>query len=196
MSIKTKVKEHFTSNPLKGHLERIPIKSHRDFSPQNTVGNESSKDIQLGHGLNFRKFTLEDLDECAILFKEVFSAGPWYDEWVSLDQSRNYLGELVENPVFKGFVMCEGSKIVAVCLGHRRSWWRGKEFFLDELFVENSSQGRGIGSKTVNDLLKVLFEEKYNRVILLTNKGIPAEVFYLKKGFYNNEKRTVMVLEM
>lgn len=67
---------------------------------------------------------------------------------------------------------------------------------MDELFVENERQGNGIGGATVNLLFKVLREEGYTRVILLTNKGIPAETFYLKNGFYNNENRAVMVREL
>ncbi len=101
--------------------------------------------------------------------------------------------ELIENPVFEGFLMCEDSKIVAVCLGHRRSWWMGKEFIMDEFFVETGRQGNGIGTKTVKSLVDILQEEGYTRLTLLTNRNIPAEIFYLKNGFYNNEKRTVMV---
>jgi aminoglycoside 6'-N-acetyltransferase I len=196
MSIKSSVKEHFTSNPLKDHFEGSSLKSHWDYFFQDESGNEISQEFKFHNELNFRKFTRQDLDECALLFKKVFSADPWYDEWGSWEQSRKYLKELVENPVFEGFVMGENSKIVAVCLGHQRSWWRGKEFFVDELFVENERQGNGIGGETVNLLFKVLREAGYTRVILLTNKGIPAETFYLKNGFYNNENRTVMVKEL
>ena len=148
------------------------------------------------NGLNIRRFTLGDLDKCAELFKKVFSADPWYDNWVSWNQARNYLNELIENPVFEGFVVFEGSDIVAVCLGHRRSWWMGKEFFVDEFFVENEKQGNGIGTKTLDIITNNLAEEGYTRLTLLTNKKIPAEDFYLKNGFYNNPKRTVMVKEL
>lgn len=196
MSIKSSVKEHFTSNPLKDHFEGSSLKSHWDYFFQDESGNEISQEFKFHNELNFRKFTRQDLDECALLFKKVFSDAPWYDEWVSWEQSRKYLKELVENPVFEGFVRSENSKIVAVCLGHQRSWWRGKEFFVDEFFVENGRQGNGIGGETANLLFKVLREEGYTRVILLTNKGIPAETFYLKNGFYNNENRTVMVKEL
>ena len=69
----------------------------------------------------------------------------------------------------------------------------GKEFFVDEFFVETGRQGNGIGTKTVDFLVDILREEGYVRLTLLTNKNIPAETFYLKNGFYSNEKRTVMV---
>jgi len=208
MSIKTSIKEHLTSN-FRGHRENISLKNHWDYFFQDNTENANltqfqldnsknanSTQLQLNNPLDFRRFSGEDLDECAELFKNVFSDDPWYDEWVSLDQSRNYLKELVANPVFEGFVIRDNSKMVAVCLGHRRSWWAGKEFFVDEFFVENGMQGNGIGSNTMDYLVKTLIEEGYVRITILTNKKIPAEIFYLKNGFYNNEKRTVMVREL
>jgi GNAT superfamily N-acetyltransferase len=204
MSIKTSIKEHFTNNHLNllTHFENESLKSHcdyffqdnRDFVLSNQIHLEGDPNFK--RDLSFRRFNGGDLDECVILFKNVFSADPWYDEWASLDQSRTYLKELIENPVFEGFVMCEDYKIVAACLGHRRSWWLGKEFFVDEFFVENGRQGNGIGTKTVDFLVNTLREDGYVRLTLLTNKNIPAETFYLKNGFYNNEKRTVMVKEL
>jgi aminoglycoside 6'-N-acetyltransferase I len=205
MSIKTSIKEHFTNNHMniRNHFENAPsFKSHWDYLFQDNLElalsnqNYLEGDSNLKRDLDFRRFNWGDLDECAELFKNVFSADPWFDEWVSMDQSRNYLKELVENPVFEGFLMCEDSKIVAVCLGHRRSWWMGKEFFVDEFFVENGRQGNGIGTRAVDLLVKTLQEDEYTRLTLLTNKNIPAETFYLKNGFYNNEKRTVMVKEL
>ncbi|EKF86746.1 GNAT family N-acetyltransferase [Methanobacterium formicicum] len=200
MSIKTSIREHFTNNHLNliNHFENASFKNHWDYFFQDNPELYSNQNYfedgsKLKGDLVFRRFNWKDLDECAALFKKVFSADPWFDEWVSLDQSRKYLKELIQNPVFEGFLMCEGSKIVAVCLGHRRSWWMGKEFFVDEFFVENGRQGNGIGTKTVDYLVEILREDGYTRLTLLTNKNIPAETFYLKNGFYNNEKRTVMV---
>lgn len=190
-------RNHFESNFLKEHFENNSFKNHWTyFFPENideNIENRVSEQFYGEEGLEFRSFSWKDLDECAQLFRSVFSADPWYDEWVSLDQVRNYLEELIENPVFEGFVACEDFAIVVVCLGHRRSGWMGKEFFVDEFFVENNRQGKGIGTKTLDFVGKILFNEGYTRLTLLTNKGILAESFYLKNGFYNNEKRTVMV---
>ena len=196
MSIKTSIKEHFTNNPLKEHLGNSSLKNHWCYFFQDNLENGGSKEFYADNDLDFRRFSWEDLDGCAELFKNVFSANPWNDKWVSLDQSRNYLRELIENPVFEGFVFHENSIMVAVCFGHRRSWWMGKEFFVDEFFVENKRQGNGIGTKTVDLLVNTLREDGYTRITLLTNKNIPAEAFYLKNGFYNNEERTVMVKEL
>lgn len=198
------IKDHLSNNPLKNHFENNFLKEHFNdnslknhctyFFPENIENNGLEQFYEDG-GLEFRRFLWKDLDECVQLFRSVFSVDPWYDEWVSLDQIRNYLEELIENPVFDGFVACEDSAIVVVCMGHRRSGWMGKEFFVDEFFVENNRQGEGIGTRTLDFVGKILFDEGYTRLTLITNKGIPAESFYLKNGFYNNEKRTIMIKE-
>jgi len=196
MSITMVIKEHFANNSLKEHFGNNSLKDHWGYFVSNNMENGVSKQLYKDNELNIRRFIRKDLDECTELFTKVFLAEPWYDNWVSSDQARNYLNELVENPVFKGFVAFEGSDIMAVCLGHRRSWWMGKEFFVDEFFVQNEKQGNGIGTKAMDIITDNLVEEGYTRLTLLTNKGIPAETFYLKNGFYNNLKRTVMVKEL
>ena len=72
----------------------------------------------------------------------------------------------------------------------------GKEFFIDEFYVRDKNQGNGIGTRMMNYIKKQLIEEEYTRLVLLTNKEIPAEEFYIKNGFYNNHDRTVMVKEL
>ncbi len=190
MSITMTVKEHFSEHFSTGPISRH-IKSHLDY-----IHGLNNLEVTYDDGnLLIRKFTMKDTDKCAQLFKEVFSAYPWYDDWVSVEQTRNYLMELIENPAFEGFVAYEGSRIVSVCFGHKRSWWTGKEFFIDEFYVRNESQGNGIGTRMLNYIKESLIEENYTRLLLLTNKEIPAEEFYIKNGFYNNQKRTVMVKE-
>jgi len=59
--------------------------------------------------------------------------------------------------------------------------------------VKTGIQGNGLGTKLVNFVIDRLLEEGYARLILLTNKEIPTETFYLKNGFHNNQRRTVML---
>ena len=191
MSIKASVKEHFSE-----HFSGSPISRHLKNHFNYVYGlNSFESPVYNDENLLMRKFTIEDTDKCAELYMEVFSAYPWYDKWASFEQTRTYLMELIENPVFEGFIAYNGLEIVAVCFGRKRSWWSGNEFFIDEFYVRNGSQGNGIGTQMLNYVKKSLLEQDYNRLVLLTNKGIPAEEFYIKNGFYNNLNRTVMVNE-
>jgi GNAT superfamily N-acetyltransferase len=187
MSIKS-VSEH-----IHDHFSNSMISRHWNYHFSNC--DEIELEIH-DQGLKFGKFSLEDTDKCAKLFKEVFSDYPWYDDWVSISQARKYLLVLVENPAFEGFIAFEGFKIAAVCFGRKKSWWEGKEFFIDEFFVSNLKQGNGIGTKLIDYVKDSLNKEDYRRLVLLTNKGIPAEEFYVKNGFYTNQNRISMINEL
>lgn len=186
VSMKAVVREHFSHNVISKHW-----KSHIDY----IHGINNVKSIDENENLLIRKFTIEDVDKCVELFKDVFSDYPWYDNWVSVGQAKIYLMELIGNPVFEGFVAYEGSNIAAVCFGHKRSWWMGKEFFIDEFYVANEKQGNGIGTKLMNYVKASLIKKNYTRLVLLTNKGIPAEEFYAKNGFYTSKNRIGMISE-
>ncbi len=62
-------------------------------------------------------------------------------------------------------------------MGHRRSLWMGKEFFVDEFFVKLKDRGNGLGIKLVNFVIDSLLQEEYARLILLTNKKILLKHF-------------------
>ena len=183
-SVREHLHDHFSSNLISKHL-------NYHFSNSNEIKLE-----KIDPGLELRKFNSEDIDKCAKLFKEVFSSYPWYDNWASFNQVRSYLIELIENPLFEGFVAYQDSEIAAVCFGHRKSWWMGKEFFIDEFYVANEKQGNGIGTKLMDYVKASLIKEDYSRLVLLTNKDIPAEEFYLKNGFYTNLDRINMINEL
>ncbi len=190
------LKNHFTENSLKNYFPNNILKEHWSYIIYDKFENDNSSLIYNDGKLCIREFKKADLDDITSLFIKVFSSYPWYDNWSSFNQVQHYIQELIENPVFKGFVAFEDKKLAAVCLGHRRSFWMGKELFVDEFFVENERQGNGIGSKILEIITDNLVQEGYSRLTLLTNKGIPAEYFYFKNGFNNNLKRTVMVKEI
>lgn len=188
MSIKA-VKEHFSE-----HFSNSVISRHWSYHFYNSDEiNSVESEFQ---ELKFRKFSIEDTDKCVKLFKEVFSNYPWYDNWISEDMAKDYLTELIKNPVFEGFIAYEGLKVVAACFGHKRSWWMGNEFFIDEFFVAGIKQGNGIGTKLMNYVKNSLIKDDCRRLILLTNKEIPAEEFYIKNGFYTNKNRIIMINEL
>lgn len=87
---------------------------------------------------------------------KVYSREPWNDKWESFEQAREYILEFINNPVFTGFLACEDSKIIGVCLGHMRSWWGGKEYYMNEFFIDNEMQGKGIGTNFLEFIKKNL----------------------------------------
>jgi aminoglycoside 6'-N-acetyltransferase I len=188
MSVKAMVIEHFTNSTVSEHF-----KNHSNlFKGKNASNINSIPD----ENIKIMEFTFDDMDACVELYKDVFSSDPWNDYWLSNEQVKYYLNELMENPVLEGYVAYENSKLIGVCLGHKRSWWDGKEFFIDELFVSNEMHGNGIGSKLMEFVEFNSAIGNYVRLTLLTNRNFPAEEFYLKKGFNINEKRIVMAKDI
>lgn len=131
----------------------------------------------------FRRFTAADLDACTALFLGVFTAPPWGDGWTSAAHARTFLRELVENPAFHGWVAEEDRRVVGLCFGHVRSWWKGRELYVDELCVDLARHGRGLGTALLEHVKAELRGQGVQAMTLLTDRGTPAEAFYRKNGF-------------
>jgi aminoglycoside 6'-N-acetyltransferase I len=141
----------------------------------------------------YKRFEKSNLDECTHLFIKVYSRGPWNDHWESFEQAREYLLEFINNPVFTGFVAYDDVKIIGVCLGHQRSWWGGKEYYVNEFFIDPEIQGKGIGTSFMEFIKKSLAEQGIKTLVLITGKGFPAEMFYKKNQFRESESIIFMV---
>lgn len=143
--------------------------------------------------MNYRKFDAADLERCTHLFLKVYSGDPWYDEWPSYEMAETYLREYIENPCFKGYVVEIEEKLVGVCFGHTKTWWQGRECYIDEFYVDHAEQGKGIGSKLIDYVKEDLKQEGISCMTLLTERGYPAEGFYQKNGFRTKEDVIFMV---
>lgn len=184
MSMKSAVKEHISNFPITEHFKKHGFLLNGTCDEQFTVYKD---------GMELRKFSRQDLKNCAELYKEVFSNHPWNDGWMKRSQVMNYLNELISNPVFMGYVIYQNSEMVAACLGHSRSWWSGKEFFIDEFFVAAKFQGMGIGALLLEYVENLPEMRDFNGLNLSTDKTVPAKNFYLKNGFKTRNNRVTMI---
>jgi aminoglycoside 6'-N-acetyltransferase I len=122
------------------------------------------------------------LDSIIELYISVFSKPPWNDKW-DLENCRTYLLELINNPVFLGYLFMIDDKLIGCCFGHCKSWYSGKELFIDELFIKTDDQKKGYGSKFLSYIEKDLSTQNIKRLTLLTKKESTPELFYKKCGF-------------
>lgn len=132
--------------------------------------------------MSVRLFSKVDLEKCVFLFIDVFSKDPWNDRW-SYEGARDYLSDIVETPGFIGVIAEKENNIVGFMFGHRKRWWKGHEYFIHEMCVDSNSQRVGIGTEIMNYLERLLPDKGISNIVLLTNRGIPAEKFYHKKDF-------------
>lgn len=128
-----------------------------------------------------------DLLRCTDVFIEVFNSEPWNDEWKP-EKAKQYLLDFYHTPGFLGLVAQEGEEVIGFLFGVHRVWWSGDEFFVHEMCVKSNLQNKGIGKALMDRLLEELEARSITHLSLLTDRGIPAEVFYKKNGFTEVER--------
>ena len=125
----------------------------------------------------------EHIEECVDLFIDVFTKSPWNDTYSSREQVINFFQSHIANNYFVGYILKEKTSVIAMSIGMKKPWINGMEYYIDQFCVKEDLQGKGIGSyflKLIEHEIKI---EKMNAIILNTEKGFPAEKFYLKNGF-------------
>lgn len=137
--------------------------------------------------MDIRPYESKDLRECISLFINVFNNEPWNDKWTS-EKAEQYLVDYIKTPGFSGFIAVEGMIMKGFIFGFRKRWWNGDEFFINEMCVQIDDQRSGVGSKLIHFLEIHLKSEGIESITLLTNRGIPAEKFYVKNGFKEIER--------
>lgn len=195
MSMKSAVREHVSNSHVTEHVKKHSLFLLNEiildgFISKLEVDNQDF--VKYRDGMEFKKFSQEDLNNSAKLYQEVFSQQPWNDEWFKLSRVKDYLNELIENPVFSGYVVYQNYELVAACFGHSRSWWSGDEFFIDEFFVSSKYQGQGIGSLLMDYVENHPELKNIESFQLLTNNNVPAKDFYHKNGFKTRKNRVAM----
>lgn len=125
----------------------------------------------------------DNLKRCAVLFYDVYSKPPWKEQWKDIQQIEKYLKELIENPLFEGYIVCQKEELLAVCIGHRKTWIEGTELIIDEFFVDSKQQGKKIGSYFMNYIKEEARKKNYYCIELSTMRNFPAQSFYEKHGF-------------
>jgi len=136
--------------------------------------------------LEFRLFEENDLVKCVETFINVFNNEPWNDEW-TFTKAQKYLLDFYHTPGFLGTLAIENNEVVGFIFGVHRTWWSGNEFYIHEMCVHSQQQNKGIGKSLLNYLIHSLGDE-INNITLLTDRGIPAELFYKKNGFKEVER--------
>lgn len=132
---------------------------------------------------NVRLMVESDLEPCSELMLKVFNGEPWFDQWDSVLHAQQYLKEFMDNPVFLGFVIEQEGSILGASFGHTKSWYSGKEYHIQEYFIDTELQGSGLGSALMNGIKAYLISVNIHCMVLLTEKNLPAEGFYRKHGF-------------
>lgn len=130
-----------------------------------------------------RQSVKEDMQQVLKLIKQlaVFEKEPEAVEVTLNDLERDGFGE---NPSFKCFVAEVSNKVVGIALVYNRySTWKGKVLHLEDLIVDETMRGKGVGTLLLDAVVKHgsnLGVKRISWEVLDWNQ--PAITFYEQKG--------------
>ena len=130
-----------------------------------------------------QQFKIELVDECVDLYMKTYSQEPWNESWESRDAVTSLFMNHCENNYFIGYTAIKDKKVVGVSFGFSKPWIKGKEYYIDEFFIDPDCQRQGIGSELMSDIKDDLTSKGIRAIILATARGYPSHAFYEKEGF-------------
>ncbi len=122
-----------------------------------------------------------DTADYGVLFKYVFSKSPWHETW-TIEEIKENLEKVRSRRGFLGKVAKIESRSVGFLTGYDIPVV-SKIFYLDQLFIDETYHGRGIGKTLLSTTLETLRLKGGRLVILLTKVDSPAYFFYRHQGF-------------
>lgn len=140
--------------------------------------------------MNIKVLSANDTKKIKYIIYETFSREPWNDEWTDEKQFHQYIIDLTgnQNSLSLG-LYDDAGELIGVSLGRIKHWYKGNEYWIDDLAILPKSQGKGFGSKFIDLIEDYLKNNNINGIVLFTERDIPAYNLYVKKEFKELKKR-------
>lgn len=135
-----------------------------------------------------RELVYKDFESIKSLFLDIFTGEPWHDDWSDEVQLNAYLTDLMEGKNALPLGLYEENDLIGMALGRIKHWYEGTEYWIDELGIRKDKQGQGIGTAFIELVGKAALKRGAKRIMLLTDRDVPAYHFYSKCGFCEMEK--------
>ncbi|NBJ69329.1 MULTISPECIES: GNAT family N-acetyltransferase [Clostridia] len=122
-------------------------------------------------------------EKCVDIYIDTFSQEPWNDIFSSRQIVVDFFDNHLDNNYFLGYVAKIKEEVVGLCIGMKKPWIKGMEYYIDEFCISHSFQNKGIGTvfiKTIEDEIK---KQGLNGILLNTERQVPAFQFYVNNGF-------------
>ena len=129
-----------------------------------------------------RKFEMNDLSQCAKIFREAFSEENWGCAW-SQERAELYLSDYANNPKFIGYVSENDGVVSGAIFACQKISWNNDEIYVDDLIVDPKKQRMGIGQQLIEAVKNYSKENGLAGIVLYTHQEAPAKKFYEKNGF-------------
>lgn len=140
--------------------------------------------------LRFDPVTPGDLESLFLLMKEMQEADPWSESFHD-EVVRASLAQLLHNTSYGiAYLAWDAHRPVAylvICFDYSLEY-RGKGAWIDELFVESSYRGKGIGTQLL-DLAETVSREHHAQFLHLeVTHGNPAIELYRRRGYVDHQR--------
>ena len=140
--------------------------------------------------LRFEPATSADLDSIFSLMKKMQEADPWSEPFHE-HAVRSSLTQLLQNPTYGlACLVWDAEHPVAylvICFDYSLEYG-GKGAWIDELFVEASHRGQGIGTQLLDLAETIAREHQAQFLHLEVSHGNPAVELYRRRGFVDHQR--------
>jgi GNAT superfamily N-acetyltransferase len=149
-----------------------------------------TKVLEFAMPISMDNATAADLDSLVLMMRQMQDADPWSEPFHEPTVRAN-LTELLQNPVYGVvYLVREENKLIGylvICFDYSLEY-RGKGAWIDELFVEASHRGQGIGTQLL-DLAETASREHSAKFLHLeVNHGNPAIELYRRRAFLDHHR--------
>ena len=140
--------------------------------------------------LRFEPATSADLDSIFSLMKKMQEADPWSAPFHE-HAVRSNLTQLLQNPTCGLTCLVWDAEhpvaYLVICFDYSLEY-RGKGAWIDELFVEASHRGQGIGTQLLDLAETIAREHQAQFLHLEVSHGNPAVELYRRRGFVDLQR--------
>ena len=103
-----------------------------------------------------KRIGLNEKAQIKKLFKDVFTNEPWNDDWSDEEQLNMYMNDLIGQSYSLTYGLYDSDELIGLSMGYIKHWFRGTEYYIDELCIRTDRQGEGIGTFFMNEIEKAI----------------------------------------
>lgn len=135
--------------------------------------------------IDLRPFVPDDTERCLDLYSAVFLQQ--FGTKPHRKRARAYLEDIVTFPDFTGFVASDGDRILGFVFGHRRRWWQGDEFAIQEFCLAGEVSASELGGELLQVLEEDLIARGYAAITNVVSVDSGAYRLYLNRDYQDRE---------
>ena len=107
-----------------------------------------------------------------------------------------YIDDLIGQGYSLTYGLYDGDELIGMSLGYIKHWYKGTEYYIDELCIRTDRQGAGAGNFFLSEIEKAIKELGLKQIFLQTEAHVPAYEFYKKNGYIELEGHVSFAKEL